>query len=362
MAMRTLLVGFVLAVAGVLLLSACAGSVSTYPQAVPTVVSQPTAVPATAVPPLPPKPVPATAAPTAAIAMAAAANNNLVEYVAALDGGTEPFAQPLVLTIDSQGNLYVVEVGDSVKKYDKTGKFLTKWGSRGVGDGQFQFIKDKEGGLGIAIDSSGNVFVADGANNRIQKFDSNGKFITKWGTKGTGDGQMNVPTDVDVDSRGNVYVTDTYNDRVQVFDGNGKFLRKWGSHGDNEGQFNNPDDVEVDAAGNVYVANFINGWIEKFDSQGKFIDRFHDCGADSKGQMAPFGLESDREGNILVADNAYNRICEFSTDGKFLGTWEHDGMGAGELFKMGIPKVADDGTIYIPDYEKNQILIFKHKK
>ena len=82
---------------------------------------------------------------------------------------------------------------------------------------------------GVAVDSSGNVYVADTNNNRIQKFDSSGTFITKWGSSGTGDGQFEYPTGIAVDSSGNVYVADTDNHRIQKFDSNGTFLTKWGS-------------------------------------------------------------------------------------------------------------------------------------
>ena len=71
---------------------------------------------------------------------------------------------------------------------------------------------------GVAVDSSGNVYVADKDNHRIQKFDNNGNFITKWGSNGwTGNGQFQYPEDVAVDSSLNVYVADTYNHRIQKF-------------------------------------------------------------------------------------------------------------------------------------------------
>ena len=62
---------------------------------------------------------------------------------------------------------------------------------------------------GVAVDSSGNVYVADNSNHRIQKFNSSGGFITKWGSYGSGDGQFNYPYGVAVGSSGNVYVADT---------------------------------------------------------------------------------------------------------------------------------------------------------
>ena len=68
-----------------------------------------------------------------------------------------------------------------------------------------------------AMDSSDNVYVADLFNNQIQKFDSNGKFITKWGSEGTGDGQFDNPSGIALDSSGNVYVADWGNNWVQVF-------------------------------------------------------------------------------------------------------------------------------------------------
>ena len=73
------------------------------------------------------------------------------------------------------------------------------------------------------------MYVVDTLNNRIQKFNSNGTFITKWGSKGTADGQFNFPDGIAVDSSGNVYVADDGNNRIQKFDSNGTFITKWGS-------------------------------------------------------------------------------------------------------------------------------------
>ncbi|HPN63784.1 MAG TPA: SBBP repeat-containing protein [Candidatus Goldiibacteriota bacterium] len=89
--------------------------------------------------------------------------------------------------------------------------FVTKWGSQGSEDGQFNNPH------GVAVDSAGNVYVADSSNNRIQKFTSSGVFITKWGSYGNADGQFSYPYGVAVDSAGNVYVADSGNNRVQKF-------------------------------------------------------------------------------------------------------------------------------------------------
>ena len=91
--------------------------------------------------------------------------------------------------------------------------------------------------VGTCPTTSSCIYVVDTNNTRIQKFDSNGNFITKWGTKGTGDGEFLHPHDVVLDSSGYVYVTDAFNYNIQKFDSNGNFITKWGSNGTGDTQF-----------------------------------------------------------------------------------------------------------------------------
>ena len=78
------------------------------------------------------------------------------------------------------------------------------------------------------MDFVGNIYVTDEGNNRIQKFDSRGSFLTKWGREGSGPGQFKAPWGVACDALGNVYVVDQGNHRIQKFDANGAFLCAWG--------------------------------------------------------------------------------------------------------------------------------------
>lgn len=107
---------------------------------------------------------------------------------------------------------------------------------------------------GLALDPQGNLYVTDSGNHRIQKFDSDGRFITTWGGKGNDDGQFDCQDIcmVAVDGQGYVYITDNNNARVQKFDSNGKFLAKWGSFGDGDGQFNGPFGLAVDRQSHLY--------------------------------------------------------------------------------------------------------------
>jgi len=148
-----------------------------------------------------------------------------------------------------------------IQKFDMDGNFLTKWGSYGSGNRQFNSP------YGVAVDSVGNVYVSDTYNDRIQKFDAGGNFLSKWGSPGLDDGQFYSPHGVAVDSVGNVYVSDTYSDRIQKFDSGGYFSTKWGSPGGGDGQFNSPYGVAVDSADIVYVVDTNNHRIQKFGEE-----------------------------------------------------------------------------------------------
>jgi hypothetical protein len=147
-----------------------------------------------------------------------------------------------------------------------------KWGSGGTGDGQFDHP------AGIALDATGNIYVADRRNYRIQVFDTQNNFVRKWGSAGTGDGQFSPasasgsggPTAIAVDPWGNVYVADPGNpgnNRIQVFSTTGQFLGKFGSTGSADGQFFVDNGVATDAAGNIYVADTFNNRIQKFTAK-----------------------------------------------------------------------------------------------
>ncbi len=149
-------------------------------------------------------------------------------------------------------------VADATETYS----FLTKWGSFGTTNSQFDTP------VGIAVDPSGNVYVVDTNNNRIQKFTSDGQFLTSWGSYGKDAGQFDTPVGIEVDSSSNVYVADEGNNRIQKFTSDGQFLTMWGSYGTTGGKFNLPSDIAIDSSGHVYVIDrSINPYIQKFISE-----------------------------------------------------------------------------------------------
>ena len=125
---------------------------------------------------------------------------------------------------------------------------------------------------GIAVDSSsGNVYVADTVNNRIQTFSNNGTFISKWGggyDPRAINGSFDRPSDIALDQAGNVYVADTGNNRIQIFSNNGTFISVLGRDGGANGTLRSPEGIAVDSSsGNVYVADTDNNRISVFTSR-----------------------------------------------------------------------------------------------
>jgi tripartite motif-containing protein 71 len=240
---------------------------------------------------------------------------------------------PYDIDFDSAGNVYVVESNNNrIQKFDSNGAYVSQFGTSGDDDGEFDEPR------GLVIDNSDNMWVTDYSNYRVQKFDSNGAYVSQFGASGTGDGQFSEMYGIDVDSSGNIYVVDRGNCRIQKFNSSGVFVTKWGAGGgagtcgENNGEFDSPYDVKVDSSGNVYVVDEDNDRVQKFDSNGTYISQFGGFGSleissssDNGKFSAPRDMAQDSHGNIYVADGANNRIQKFNSNGVFIEAWGANG-------------------------------------
>jgi DNA-binding beta-propeller fold protein YncE len=297
----------------------------------------------------------------------------------ALPPGQIPYVKHLA--VDKQGNVYVPDTTHNrMLKFDTNGKLLTMWGDTGGEQGQFIFFcsveckpacpppppgwarcYDEPTG-GIAVDDQGHVFVADYMG-RIQKFDSNGKFITQWGSRGSGDGQFLCCAEgLAVDRQGNVYVVDVDNHRIQKFDNNGKFLTKWGSQGNGAEQFAGPFGIAVDNQGDVYVSDLDAYRVLKFDNQGKFLTQWgsQGTGEGQFSQNSAQGLAVDSQGHVFVADNP-TRVEEFDSTGHFLSQWGSLDKGDLQIESPGGVAIDGQGNIYIAERTSGRIKKFRQK-
>lgn len=251
---------------------------------------------------------------------------------------------------------------------------VASWGSRGVGNGEFG------GNRGIAVDGSGNVYVIEQNNNRVQKFDANGKFLKMWGSRGGRDGQFDKPIGIAADGSGNVYVIDGVfrsstssfskgvdptpvitgkeNRRVQIFNSGGEFLKKWGSTGSGDGQFNSRPSLRgaaVDGSGSIYV---IDGVVKVFTTEGKFLRQWGTRGSGEGEFGDAFAIAVDGSERVYVTDYRGRRVLVFDAHGELLQTWGSSGDGDGEFGKPTGIAVDNSGKVYVVDTGNSRVQVF----
>jgi DNA-binding beta-propeller fold protein YncE len=190
-------------------------------------------------------------------------DGNFLMKFGSLGSGEGEFDKPRQVFVDKDVEfLYVVDSNNNrIQKFDSDGNFIKSWGSYGTGDGEFKRP------VSVIIDSKGDIIVNERGNNRVQKFDSDGNFLLKFGSEGHGDGQFLIIEHLATDKFDNIYVADPQGEegerergeagipRIQKFDTNGNFITKWGSYGTGDGQFIDPEHLAIDSKGYVYVSD-----------------------------------------------------------------------------------------------------------
>ena len=181
---------------------------------------------------------------------------------AGLDPGEFGFVTDAVQ--DAQGNYYVAEYGefDRIQKFSPTGEFLFQWGGHGDALGEFQRPQN------LAIDSNGQLWVADACNHRIQVFDVTGndaKLVQHWGSEGVEPGQLRYPYDLVFDEDGHIYIAEFGNHRVQKFRLDGTFVQAWGIQGREPGELNSPWALVRDSQGRIHILDTYNHRVQRVD-------------------------------------------------------------------------------------------------
>jgi uncharacterized repeat protein (TIGR01451 family) len=247
--------------------------------------------------------------------------------------GNAALVNPAGVAVDSGGNLYIADEGtNTVRKLSATGTISTIGGSAIYGysgDGAAAVTAEFAYPAGVAVDTSGNVYVVDSYNSRVRKIASNGVITTvagngRRGYSGNGSAatsaELNFPQGVAVDSAGNLYIADTNNSCIRkvsggiitTIAGNGTA----GYMGDNgpasASELNFPYGVAVDATGNVYIADTLNNVIRQISTTGTITtvagDGFRgysgDGGAPTSAELNfPAGVAVDASGNFYIADS-----------------------------------------------------------
>jgi len=271
-------------------------------------------------------------------------------------------SNPQGIATDAQGNLYVADHANGrVQKFSPSGIFLAKWDAPGAAD--------------IAINAAGQIYVADYLGHRILRYSSSGAFLGEWGSHGSGDGQFEAPVAVAVDAEANVYVVEYFGNRLQKFDPYGVFLAKWGAAGNGDGQLSHPRGVAVDSAGNIYVSETGNHRVQKFDpngnplgwwGKGNLSSGWHPVGSGEApvpgsglGEFnSPSDIAIDAYGYIYVSDSGNGRIQKISPSGNSFSVWGSSGIADGELSAPVGLAFDLEGNVLVAESNSNRIQKF----
>jgi DNA-binding beta-propeller fold protein YncE len=225
-------------------------------------------------------------------------------------GESHRLFKPFGVVSDGKGRVYVSDTAKPprIEVFDDVKKEVRLFGVEGQGTLALP--------LGIALDATGDVYVADAKLRTVIRFDAAGAFKGSYGSKDT----LERPTAVAIDdARKVLYVSDTGAHRVQVFGlDEGKLVRTLGKRGAEPGTFNFPEGLAVGKDGRLYVVDALNFRYEVFDAEGKFLAAHGRIGQEPGSFARPKAIALDPDGHVYVSDAAFCNVQVFDDDGKLL--------------------------------------------
>jgi DNA-binding beta-propeller fold protein YncE len=274
----------------------------------------------------------------------------IAEFLWQTDGRPSfPLVRPTGAAVDAQGNVWVTDgakdriliiaaAGEGV--FPGSSAALEAWGTPDSGEGEFDFQCSGFGYGDVAIDVAGNIYVADSGNQRIQKFAPDRTFLMSWGSEGIADGQFLCPTAVAVDRQGRVYASDLAG-KIEVFAPDGERLATW------DEEASSPGRLAIDGDGHVWVADGTNAILE-LAPDGSLLATWDTRGSGAGELSSPLGLAIDADGRVFVSDFA-SRVQVFAPDGAFLGAWGSHGSAPGQFTIPNALALDGRGHIYVTE-------------
>jgi hypothetical protein len=264
-----------------------------------------------------------------------------------------PLAREIL--IDSKGYIYLNDYFGIVKLAGN-GNIVARWESRGNENGKF------DPPVGIAIDGSGYVYIADELNSRVQKFASDGQYITQWAA--------GFVMAIAADKSGYIYTADGIGGYIKKFTSDGTFIQQWevpGAYADGYVYFPNPSKITIDNDGYVYIwlasrtqQNSII--VHKFTSEGSWVTSWEESGYPNSNPMRKKSIFNplDSFGNYYLLNRDLNNFIEkYSNNDQLIAKFGGTGVVPGKFVGPYDLSVAPNDMIYVVDGGNNRIQVFR---
>jgi DNA-binding beta-propeller fold protein YncE len=275
---------------------------------------------------------------------------NFGQQFGSAGSGNGQFNGDYGLAVDPSGNVWVADSGNNrVQKFSGAGVYQAQY-LAGPTPASAKFNKPK----GVAVDpSSGVVWVADSGSSRIQRYNG-GTSWTIFGSSGTGLGQFRTPLGLDVDASGNIWIADSSNNRIQKFNGISTYTQ-YGTGG----VFLTPSDVAVDPlSGAIWVADTGHNKIQKSTDGGLTWTAYGSVGTGNGQFQSPTGIALGPSGFVWVNDYLNNRIQEFDSNGNWVYSYGTFGTGPGQFNQPTNLDVDALGNVWVADTGNNRVQEF----
>jgi ABC-type Fe3+ transport system permease subunit/DNA-binding beta-propeller fold protein YncE len=306
-----------------------------------------------------------------------------VQIIGSRGVGVGQLNKPRSVAVDTQDNLYVVDMTGRVQKFSSNGLFLLSWQMPQT---------DKGKPKGMCRDRDGNIVVLEPHYQRVNHFSPEGKLVAQWGEHGTNAGQFTLPRAVAVNSRGEIFVSEYEGvERVQKFspgrgadalvranlssplaDGEAatrepdrapafQLLNSFGHAGNAPGELNRPEGLCVDAQDRVYVADSCNHRIQVFSSEGKFIRAYGKAGSGQGELSYPYDICVDGAGRQYVCEFGNSRIQVFDANDRPIEIIGGPGAQPGRFSNPWGVALDSAGNLYVADSQNHRVQKFIRK-
>ena len=242
-------------------------------------------------------------------------------------------SNPSGIAVNNKNQVVVSQESNTITVYGRVFRKVLSFGSPGEGEAQFNSPS------GIAVDNKDYIYVADSKNNRVQKFDPDGNYVSEFTGEDNTCGQLSSPGGIKINKEGEIHVVDRGNSRIIVLTASMEYKSTIGS----PEQLGDPKDLAFDENGCIYISDLKQNCILVYQETGEYRGRFGGTGTQKGRLNRPSGIAIDRFGRLFVCESANHRVSVFNTSSEFL-----------ECFSAGLSMVNPcaltvdaDGFVYI---------------